>query len=367
VKRLLRPQVIIPIIFGAALIAGMLSFANITKVLHLVEGFQHVYLLYFLLLMVAYEGVRAMQWHLLLNALGIRVPLRAQLFTFLGGEITKSLPIGNYFQNYLLTVAEGTDFGRSSAATTFTILIEVAVSLICLVLLGLGTWSGWIRPLIVFGLLGFAAIVWIVATLHKEGRPPRWLMSHELARMALAEFREFRAGAVDLWHPRVLLSAGALGAVYCLIGGIAFYMVALGMGITGVSLGDALAVYFFSLAVGLIFPLPVDIGVSEASGVGAFLAVGVDKSVAVSVVLVNRVLSIGAALAIALASLLVLHDELRAVLHGGHHDAPSADRDHRAERRDDRATESDDQPEDHRDRAEDRADTPLASTPQGDG
>src|SRR5690242_21674824 len=52
----------------------------------------------------------------------------------------------------------------------------------------------------------------------------------------------------------------------------------LGLGVDGLSLGQAVAAYLFSLAFGLIFPLPVDIGVNEASGVAALLAMGIGKS-----------------------------------------------------------------------------------------
>jgi hypothetical protein len=51
----------------------------------------------------------------------------------------------------------------------------------------------------------------------------------------------------------------------------------LGVGLIAalLALGDIHKVYFFSLAVGLLFPAPVDFGVMEASGAGGFLAHGV--------------------------------------------------------------------------------------------
>jgi len=75
---------------------------DVKRIGALIVGFDRADLLYFFLLMVAYEAVHGLQWHLLLRALGLRAPLRTQIFTFLSGEIAKTLPIGNYFQNYLL-------------------------------------------------------------------------------------------------------------------------------------------------------------------------------------------------------------------------------------------------------------------------
>ena len=111
-----------------------------------------------------------------------------------------------------------------------------------------------------------------------------------------------------------LARAGLLGALYLILGGSALYLVLRGLGIDSVSWWEVLAVYFFSLAVALIVPLPVDIGVTEVGGVAAFLVIGVDASVAISAMLLMRMLSIGTALVIALATIVVVRDEFRALL-----------------------------------------------------
>lgn len=79
---------------------------------------------------------------------------------------------------------------------------------------------------------------------------------------------------------------------------------------------EALAVYFFSLAFSLMLPIPVDVGVLEIGGVGAFLAIGIQggKNAAVGAMLINRVLSIIASVAIAAVVMLIFRGELRAVL-----------------------------------------------------
>jgi len=105
-----------------------------------------------------------------------------------------------------------------------------------------------------------------------------------------------------------------LCAVYLVIAGIGLHVITHGLGLGNVTLGQALAVYFFSLAIGLIIPIPMDIGLTEFGGVGALLVIGVNRNAAVGVMLLNRVLSIVAALLIALVAMAFLRDELRAVL-----------------------------------------------------
>jgi uncharacterized protein (TIRG00374 family) len=323
-KKLLQPKVLIPLILSIAIIAALLAFSNVQKVLSLMESFQKLYLLYFLLLVAAYEVVRGAQWHFLLKGLDIHVPLRTQIFTFAAGEVTKSMPIGNYFQNYLLQQSQGTDFGFSSAATTLIILIEVAVSLVGVVILGVGSWTGWLRPVIILGVVVVGLVGWAFHRFHRAGRTPKWVREHKAFRKALDELSQFRQGVAALLHPRILGLAITLGALYLVIAGVGLYVVVRGLGIGHIALPQALGVYFFSLAFSLIIPIPIDIGVLEVSGVGAFIAMGLDRNPAVGTMLINRVLSIGASLAIALIVIAVLHDEFRTALQ--HRDATRRDK-----------------------------------------
>jgi uncharacterized membrane protein YbhN (UPF0104 family) len=225
--------------------------------------------------------------------------------------------------------AEGTDIGRSSATTTLSVLIEVGVSLLGVVVLGVGAWTSWLRPVIVVGVLVFVLLAWLVRRRQYTFGLPRRVMEHPFARTALEELRRFRQGAADLLNPRVLAVTTGLGVVYLVIAGAALYLVTRGLAgpgsdISHVTLGEALAVYFFSLAFSLIFPLPVDIGVLELSATGAWLALGLSRTSAVSIVLTYRILSLAATVLIALIGLAVLHEGLRAALTG--HGQPSDER-----------------------------------------
>ncbi len=313
-KRLLKPKVLIPIVLSVALIVALLAFADVKKVVAVLSAFQKIYLLWFFLLMVVYEVVRGAQWHFLLKSMDIHVPLRTQIFAFAAGEVTKSMPIGNYFQNYLLQQSKGTDFGRSSAATTIIVLTEVVVSLVGVVIIGLGRWTGIVRPVIIVGVPVCLLGAWAYHKLHHAGRTPRWIREHKTMVKVMEEFKQFREGAASLMSVRVLSISTLLGALYLVTAGAALDLVMRGIGDTRVSLPAVLAVYFFSLAFSLIIPIPVDVGVLEISGVGAFLAVGVGRSVAVSAMLANRILSIVASIAIAGVVMVVLRGEFRAAL-----------------------------------------------------
>jgi lipoprotein signal peptidase len=312
-KRLVRPQTVLALIFGAALLVGLLAFSDVRRVADLMASFQPIYFLYFVLVMLVYELVRLAQWHFLLLSLGIQVPLRTQIFTYITGEVTKDLPVGNFVPNYLLQRSQGTDFGFASSATLLITLIEVAVSLAGIVIVGIGGWT-WLRPVILVGCFVAALVIWTLYRWHHAPQPPPWMMRWGWMRMAMAELRQFARGEATLLHPHVLGIATGLGALYLLLGGTGLWLIAMGMNIPDVSWPQLIAVYCFSIAFAAIVPLPMDFGSVEVSGTGALVASGMAQSAAVSIMLLDRLLSVGATLAIALVAAVVLRGELRAAL-----------------------------------------------------
>ena len=206
ITTVLRPAVVGPLLLSATLLVALLTVGNVATIGSLVRHVHVAALLAIVLVLVGYEAARAAQWLVLLHGLHVRAPRRVQVFTYLVGEPTRVLPIGNFVENYLLLRAAGTAFGLSAVATLTSVLIEVGAALLGLVLLGLGPW-GWLRPLIVLGLATFVLCVWTGARLHRPWRLPAWVTRQRALRAVLAEARQFRHGAATLRQPRVLLSA----------------------------------------------------------------------------------------------------------------------------------------------------------------
>jgi uncharacterized membrane protein YbhN (UPF0104 family) len=301
-------RVVLLFLLSLAVIGGLLWFGDIKTVGKLIEHFQRIYFLWFLLLMVAHEALRAALWVYLLRALCIDAPLRTAVFAFAAGEAAKFLPTGAYFQNYLLQRSRDVDFGRSSAATTYIILSEIVAALALLAIIGLGPWSIWLRPLILAGVPLLALMAWGLAQLHAHPRTPRWVKEHRILCKALVEFRRFRQAAAALLHPRIVGITLLLSSAYVITAGATLYIVFPAIGIGGVSFGQALAAYCFGLAFYLI------LGSLEAASVAAFIVVGASKSAAVTAIVINRGLTLGGTLVMALVAMAVLYDEFRAVL-----------------------------------------------------
>lgn len=325
-RKILSPTFIVPIVLTVAVIAALLAISNVGAIFGRIIDFPRANLLWFGIVTLVYEVVRCVQWNYLLRALHIDAPLRSQVYAFALNEFSRNLPVGSYFQNYLLQQSTGADFGETSAATTLILVSEVVICLIGVVILGLGAWSAEARTTILVGSALVLLFIWAYSHLHQSPRMPKWVKEHKSLRKAVDEIRRFRDGTVSLFHPRILVIQGLLGAAYLVLASVGLYLVARGLDPhdPALAFSNVLAVYLFTLATAAIFPVP------EVGGVGAFLAYGVSRNVAVGAMLLNRAMSVGFSIISVVVVTAALPGELRAILQARRkspvsHDAHDAD------------------------------------------
>lgn len=336
-KSLLNLRVIVLTLVGVGLVVALILAAGPQQALQLITHFHPGALIIFFLLMAGYEVVRCAQWHYMLKKLNITVPLRTQIFAYSIGEFTKNLPIGNFVPDYILTREQGTDFGRASSSSLLVSVLEVAVALVGIVIIGIDDWT-WIRPLILIGTFVFVLLAWAFyrwyhsprtehtehtehaghAQHSRQHQPPAWahrVLEWQWIRKAMDELRQFTQGEAILLHPDVIAISTLACAVYMVLSGFALYAVILGLGLSGITWHAALAASFFSLAVSTIIPVPTDLGTSEASGSGALVAMGLSVTGAVSTLLLYRFLNLVEQILVALLASLAFPAEFRAMWH----------------------------------------------------
>lgn len=283
-----------------AIIGGLLAFADLGKLANLMAGIRPTELILAVLLIVSYMALQAAQWIYLLDHLAVEAPRRAALLAFAGGNLTRYLPGGSYFQNYLLYETCGVDPALTSVATTLMVLLEPAVALLFLLILGIDDWV-WLRWLLAIGLplaLLFAVGLYLFI---ESPRLPSWLTRRRLYLAFADEVVRFRVGLARLADARILAMTAALSAAFVLLEGMALYMVAHALRIDGLSLTSALAAYYFSIGVALIIPIFTNLGTLEAGGVAAMIALGISREGAVASFVLDRALIIAIAIALALA------------------------------------------------------------------
>jgi hypothetical protein len=320
-ERLLSPKAVVGMVSGAIALALLLSFADIRQVGQAFERFPPILLPTILALIFAREAVRVVEWHYLLTALGLRPLVRHSMLTLLGGDASQILPAGVYFQNYLLQRAEGTAFSTSLAATLAMQLLEAAVSLVVLVVVGVPGWD-WLRPVTLVVLVGYAVFLILVSRrgvvdwLERRAANKRW------SGLILDQLAKFLEGLEGLMQPGVILRAGILTAAYLAFTVAAFYVTLKAYGLPHVGPGEAAAIYCFVLTLIILVPLPSDWGLSEGGGVTILLAYGVPLAEGLTIMLIIRFATLLFTEVIAGGALLAMRGEIGHIT-GELHDAPA--------------------------------------------
>ncbi|HZS90936.1 MAG TPA: lysylphosphatidylglycerol synthase transmembrane domain-containing protein [Chloroflexota bacterium] len=318
------PRVLGPALAGASLLAALLAYAGIGPVLRRVAQFQPSALLLLGALMLGYEAVRAAQWALLLRGLDPPPPWQTAAMAYLGGELVKGLPGGQYAQPLLLRRALGTPLAASIGAMWLLLWLEAAVCLLALGLLGALPWP-WLRPL-AWGLLaGSGAVGWAIRQRHGHRRtaPPAFPLRR---RAALGQWgAQVRTVAGALLRPRHLGPAAVCATTYVTLAGLVLWAIAQALGLAGLSPVQGIAIYAFALAANLIIVVPFDVGLIETAGTAALMACGVPRAAAVAVMLLHRVVCGVLTAGLTLIGLAVLRRQVCAAWHGHARGEPDAD------------------------------------------
>src|ERR671932_521681 len=307
------PSFVVPLVFGLGLIILLLGYSDVAHVLRVASTFRPAYLLLILIFTASYEALRAVQWFLLLRVVNPREPWQTALMSYMGGELTKAVPGGQYFQAYLLRQARGVPLACSTAATTIILRLEVVVSAAIILLLGVGPWT-WARPaaLVVLG----ASSVLVLLVKWRPGRVQvqATVHRHPRLRSAWLWWTDFVRWADILLRPRAIGVAAALCAGYIACAALGLWAIVAALSIPGIGLHEALSVYAFALGLELTIPIPTDLGLMEVSGLAVAMAYGFPRADAQAVILMQPIVSTILVSGIAGVSLVLLRGHLAAIL-----------------------------------------------------
>jgi hypothetical protein len=250
-RAILKPQVVLPVLLAAALLVFAFKLGDLGKVVGRLKTLPLIVLGVSVGCAAIYLGCKAVQLHLMLKRIGVAIPARSFWLAFAVGEMTLTLPLGLFSQNWVLSASRRVHVGRSSAATVMMLLVEIATVFLFLAIIAIPGW-GEVRWIAVALLAVFVAIVACALLFEDKARklPERfhreWLQ--KIAKGAI----ELLDGLRKLCTPSTIAVSLVLAAIYLGALGTAFWQVGHGMHVQHLSFLDATTIYMFSLAVILI-------------------------------------------------------------------------------------------------------------------
>lgn len=250
-RGVLKPQVVLPVLLAAALLVFALSLGDVSKVMARLTKLSLYVLGISLAGAAAYLACKALQLRMMLTRVGVRIPAKPFWLAFAVGEMTVTLPLGLFSQNWIMSASRRIHVGRSSAATVMMMLVEMATVFLFLAVVGVPGW-GYVR----WASLGLLAlfVLAVAAALFFEDKarklPDR--LKREWLKKAAATGLEMLDNLRKLCTPTTIGVSLVLAAIY--LGGltVAFWQVGRGMDVHHLDYLTATTIYMFSLAVILI-------------------------------------------------------------------------------------------------------------------
>ncbi|MBI3970459.1 MAG: flippase-like domain-containing protein [Chloroflexi bacterium] len=317
----MQPKTLVGLGAGISLLLLLLSIADWREVTALVARLTPGVLALIAVIHVVGFGCRAARWLLMLRAGGVMVPRRRALAAYFGSELLGPLPASPFVASYLLH--------RSGAARVWATAPVLFAGL-------------WVDVVVVVG--GTAAVPdgaplpvrlaaatlcggAVLAVLAIHWSPAQRLVDAAARKLARTGRRAWPRGerwwrlvdTVPMWRSQHVAAAFGVGA---LIPGIALTalpmalgtnvtaVVASTLGFPGLTAPRAWAAAGTMLVLGLLSPLPFDLGVSEGAGVLAYGWLSIPPAAALAMALLGRVTGITFGFTLTAIATWLLRDEL---------------------------------------------------------
>lgn len=288
-RRLLKPQVILPVLLAVALLVFAFSLGDIHKVIARVGNLPARVLWLSLAAAACYLACKAAQLKLMLSQIDVHIPAQPFWLAFAVGELTVTLPLGMFSQNWVLSASRRVHIGRSSAATVMMVLAEVAVVFLFLAVAGIPghpdmRWTA-VALLVAIGLLLLGLLLF-----EHRARALVTRLKHRWARRGAEAGLEMLRGLRKLSTPVMLVVSIVLAAIYLGALTFAFWIIGRGMDAHHLDYLTAATIYMFSLAVILVGAgLFSQIGTVELLGMLAARAWGIDYTDGLAMMLGFRI------------------------------------------------------------------------------
>ena len=274
-RALARPKVFLPLLLAGALFFLAISLGDIGKVMGRIRAIPLSNLGAALGCAVVYLAFKALQLHLLLNDLGAHPKPRRFALAFAVGELAVTFPLGIFSQNWVLSEEDRIHFGRSSAATVVMLLMEIAVVLLLLAIVGIPGWPP-LRPLAGALLILIAALMFGVLHFESFAQHLAGRIRNEKLHKAMEEAIGLIRGLKKLAAWRVIGINLAITPIYLGALVAAFMAIGHGVGEHQLTYLQAATIYCFSLAAVLLTGgLSGQVGTIEIIGMNAARAWGV--------------------------------------------------------------------------------------------
>ena len=264
----LRGKILLSILFGVVVFAGLSIYADLNDVLHSLRDFNWALLPLILVLTTANYAFRFVKWEYYLRRIGIDdLPKRESFLVFFSGLGMVITPgkVGEWIKSYLLREVHGTPIPKSAPILIAERLTD-SVALLLIAATGVFVFGNFWQAFVVAA-VGLAAIMFVAR--HRPTARALIALGERLPgiRRFAHQFEEFYESSYTLLSPRATIEMGLLSAISWFFEVLGFYFTLVGVGEAASASLLLHAAFILPIAtlVSAISFLPGGLGVAEGS------------------------------------------------------------------------------------------------------
>ena len=284
-------KALIVVIAVIGLYAAFLITSDINTISSKILDFKIEIIPIILLLVISGWFVIFFRWHLLLRNAKIFIPLKDSFLILTSGFALTIIPgkVGELVKSQLLK----TKFGIARSETVPIVILEqfyTAIGIVTLSFFGI-----WYFELGVYVLGFFTVALVFVFVLLSSRKAFNKIVSLCEKRKFTSKFVEPLSSSYDAikngTRGPITLYASGLSILFWLIESISIYFILLAFGVETIGFLTIISTYTTSIMLGILSFLPIGIGVVEGTLASFFTIHGIDVSLALTIVVVIRLLT----------------------------------------------------------------------------
>ena len=271
----LRGKLLISLLLGIVVFAGLTFYADFSDVLHSLSDFNWALLPLILLLTTANYAFRFVKWQYYLRLIGVRgLATRDSFLIFFSGLGMVITPgkVGEWLKSYLLREVHGTPVSRSAPILIAERLTD-SIALLIIAAAGIFVFGDLWE---VFAVVSIGCVLIVAAARHRPTAMALMALGKRLplVRNFVPQIEEFYEATHVLLAPRAVISMGLLSALSWFFEVLGFYFTLVGLGLDGDSSLLLHAAFILPIATlaSAVLLTPGGLGVAEGGITGLSVA-----------------------------------------------------------------------------------------------
>lgn len=288
------------IIIGIGVFSLFFLWGDVQSVKAVIRSIPLHYIILAILFTLASYLLRFVKWHYLLRFLNIKVSVRDSFNIFFIGLSMSITPgkVGELLKSYMLKNVSGVEISRSAPAIFVDRLTDL-FAMLFIVGFGVSVFSiSYLSVLIVFVIL--IAVVVILQSRKLSLKLIDLISSVKVISKHKEKFVSLYESIYDLLKYRLLIATTVISVIAWFMECLSLFMFIIALGL-GIGLIESTFIFSFGTVAGALSMLPGGLGVAEGSMTGLLMYFNIEKSVAVSVTLLIRLVTLWLGVIIGLA------------------------------------------------------------------